>query len=48
MRTLIFGVVLVAVSFAGIYPLLSASIAKARDARPATFSEQFAPALKSH
>jgi hypothetical protein len=47
MRTLIFGSVLIAVAAIGFYSLISASLAAARDARPATFAERFAPALKS-
>lgn len=47
MRTLIFGSVLIAIAAAGFYSLISASLAAARDARPATFSERFAPVLKS-
>jgi hypothetical protein len=47
MRTLIFGSVLIAIAATGFYSLISASLAAARDARPATFSERFAPALKS-
>ena len=48
MRKLIFGFVLVAVASAGFYTLISASLAAARDARPATFAERFAPVLKVH
>ena len=48
MRKLIFGFVLVAVASAGFYTLISASLAAARDARPATFAERFAPVLKAH
>ena len=47
MRTLIFGFVLIAVASVGFYSLISASLAAARDARPATFAERFAPALKA-
>jgi hypothetical protein len=47
MRNLIFGSVLIAVAAIGFYSLISASLAAARDARPATFAERFAPALKS-
>jgi hypothetical protein len=43
MRTLIFGVVLLTVAAAGFNT--SASVAAARDARAATFSERFAPVL---
>jgi hypothetical protein len=47
MRALIFGTVLLAVASAACYAwMMSASLAVARDARPATFSERFAPALK--
>jgi hypothetical protein len=48
MRKLIFGFVLVAVASAGCYSLISASLAAARDARPATFAERFDAALKPH
>ena len=47
MRNLIFGSVLIAAAAVGFYSLISASLAAARDARPATFAERFAPALKS-
>lgn len=47
MRNLVFGFVLIAVASAGFYSLISASLAASRDARPATFAERFAPALKS-
>ena len=47
MRTLIFGAVLLAVASAGFHSLISASVAAARDAKAATFSERFAPALSS-
>ena len=47
MRKLIFGAILLAVASAGLYAMFSASLATAWDARPATFSERFAPALKS-
>jgi hypothetical protein len=46
MRTYIFGAVLLAVAFVGFYSLFSASLAKAWEARPATFAERFAPVLK--
>jgi hypothetical protein len=46
MRTLIFGVILLAVTAAGFHSLISSSLAAARDARAATFSERFAPVLK--
>jgi hypothetical protein len=47
MRNLIFGSVMIAVAAIGFYSLISASLAAARDARPATFAERFAPALKA-
>ncbi|SDI02089.1 hypothetical protein SAMN05444171_5503 [Bradyrhizobium lablabi] len=47
MRTLIFGAVLLAVATVGFHTLISASLAAARDAKAATFSERFAPALRS-
>jgi hypothetical protein len=46
MRTLIFGTVLLAVAVAGFHTLISSSLAAARDAMAATFSERFAPVLK--
>jgi hypothetical protein len=46
MRTLIFGAVLLAVAAAGFHTTISASLAAARDSRPATFSERFAPVLE--
>ena len=46
MRTLIFGVALTTVAAAGFHTLILASLDAARDARPATFSERFAPVLK--
>jgi hypothetical protein len=46
MRTLIFGAVLIAVAAVGFDILITKSLAAARDARPATFSERFAPVLK--
>jgi hypothetical protein len=45
MRTLIFGVILLAVAAAGFHTLISSSLAEARDAKAATFSERFAPVL---
>jgi len=47
MRNLIFGSVLIAIAAVGFYSLISASLAAARDSRPATFAERFAPAIKS-
>jgi hypothetical protein len=46
MRTIIFGAVLLAVASTGFHALISASLAKARDAKVATFAERFAPVLK--
>lgn len=45
MRRLVFAVLLLAVASVGFHVLISASLAAARDARTATFSERFAPAL---
>jgi len=47
MRRLIFGAVLLAVATVGFSTLISHSLSAARDAKAATFSERFAPALKS-
>lgn len=47
MRSLIFGTLLLAVAATGFHYFLSNSLAVARDAKAATFSERFAPALKS-
>ena len=44
MRTLVFGTILLALSAVGLYPLISSAVA-AHYARPATFSERFAPVL---
>ncbi len=46
MRTLIFSSILVAVAALGAYTLITSSLAAARDDRPATFAERFAPVLK--
>jgi hypothetical protein len=46
MRTLVFGAILIAVAAAGFHTLISSSLAAAREARAATFSERFAPVLK--
>jgi hypothetical protein len=45
MRTLIFGAILLAVAAAGFHTLISSSLAAAQNAKAATFSERFAPAL---
>jgi hypothetical protein len=44
-RKLIFGAVLLTVASVGFHVLISATLATARDAKAATFSERFAPAL---
>jgi hypothetical protein len=46
MRRLLFGIVLLAIASAGSYALITASLAAARDAKAATFSERFAAAYK--
>jgi hypothetical protein len=46
MRALIFGAILIAVAAVGFHTLISSSLAEARDAKAATFSERFAPVLK--
>jgi len=46
MRSMIFGVLLIAVTAAGFHTLISSSRAAARDSKAATFSERFAPAVK--
>jgi hypothetical protein len=46
MRALIFGAILTAVAAAGFHTLISSSLAAARNAKAATFSERFAPVLK--
>lgn len=45
MRTLIFGAILLAVGSAGFHTMISSSLAAARDDKPATFAERFAPIL---
>jgi hypothetical protein len=45
MRTLIFVAILLATTIAGLYPLVSSSVASVRNARAPTFSERFAPVL---
>jgi hypothetical protein len=47
MRTFVFGAVLIAIAAVGFQTLIAKSLAAARDAKPATFSERFAPVLKS-
>ena len=46
MRTLVFGAVLLALAFVGFNTLITSSLAAARDAKAATFSERCAPVLK--
>jgi hypothetical protein len=48
MRSLIFGVILIAIAAVGFQILISSSLAAARDAKAATFSERFSPVLKPH
>jgi len=45
MRSLVFSTLLLAVATLGFHALISASLAAAQDAKVATFSERFAPAL---
>jgi len=47
MRALIFGAILLAVAAAGFHTLISSSLAAARNAKAATFSERFAAVLKA-
>ncbi|MET4038348.1 hypothetical protein ABIC03_000033 [Bradyrhizobium sp. RT6a] len=47
MRKLFFGAALLAIAFVGCSTIISAALSAARDAKAATFSERFAPALKS-
>jgi hypothetical protein len=46
MGTVIFGTILLAVASVGFRTLISSSLAAARDAKAATFSERFAPVFK--
>lgn len=46
MRSLIFGVVLVALATIGLSSFVSAALSAARDAKAATFSDRAVPALK--
>jgi hypothetical protein len=46
MRALVFGAILLAVGSVLFHEFISASLVAARDAKAATFSERFAPALK--
>ena len=45
MRSLVFGAILLAAATAGFHTLISSALAAARDAKAATFSQQFAPVL---
>jgi hypothetical protein len=47
MRSVIFGTVLLAVASVAFHHVISAALLSARDAKAATFSERFAPALKT-
>jgi hypothetical protein len=46
MRTLVLVAILVTVAGAGFYSPIPSAVAAAWNARPATFSERFAPALQ--
>ena len=46
MRNLVFGAVVLAVASVGFNTLITSSLAAARDAKAATFSERCAPVLK--
>jgi hypothetical protein len=46
MRKLIFGAVLIAFGAVMLHGVISTSLTAARDAKAATFSERFAPAIK--
>jgi hypothetical protein len=47
MRSVIFGIVLLAAASVGFHHVISAALLSARDAKAATFSERLCPALKS-
>ena len=47
MRTVIFGAILLAIASAVFHNLISTSLVAAQEAKAATFSERFAPCLKS-
>ena len=47
MRGLVLGACLLAVAVVGFYSIISSALTAARDAKAATFSERFAPALKT-
>jgi hypothetical protein len=47
MRGLLLGTCLLAVAFVGFQSLISNALVAGRDARAATFSERFAPAVKT-
>jgi hypothetical protein len=47
MRTLIFGAALISVASVGFHVLIPGSLAAAREAKAAAFSERFAPVFKS-
>ncbi|WP_271504701.1 hypothetical protein [Bradyrhizobium sp. CCBAU 11357] len=46
MRSLVFGAALLALAAIGCSTFISAALSAARDAKAATFSERFAPAMK--
>jgi hypothetical protein len=45
MRSFIFVAILLVTTMAGLYPLVSSSVASVRNAKATTFSERFAPVL---
>jgi hypothetical protein len=47
MRSLMLGACLLAVAVVGFHSMISSALVAARDAKAATFSERFAPALKT-
>ncbi|MGY3411138.1 hypothetical protein ACVWZV_007251 [Bradyrhizobium sp. GM5.1] len=47
MRKLFFGAALLAIAFVGCSTIISAALSAAPEPKAATFSERFAPALKS-
>jgi hypothetical protein len=47
MRNLVFGGCLIAVAFIGFHSMVSGALMAAQEAKAATFSERFAPALKT-
>jgi hypothetical protein len=47
MRSLMLGACLLAVAVVGFHSMISSALVAARDAKAATFSERFAPAVKT-